>query len=136
MPYILSTLTAPQRYTSSKPTADGRGIPKIIRSVFIAGGHGVADKNFITPQGVVTKVSEDELAFLETVPSFGRHKSRGFITIMKSEPSRPENKIVDMASGDKSAPITPKKLQSEGKSEPTVGGEVEEPKRRGRPPKS
>src|ERR1700741_1221950 len=77
--YVYSTLTCPQEYTGWKPSPNGE--LRADRSVRIEGGHGVMNKHFLTPLGVMTEVSDDELAFLETVEAFQLHKANGFIKV-------------------------------------------------------
>ena len=84
MPHVFSTITNPVSYVEYEGTDTGRNRP-IKRSVTIKGGHGVAEaRNLVTPYGVATQVTEDELAFLEANPAFQRHKARGFLTVRKS----------------------------------------------------
>lgn len=102
MHYIYSTLTAPQIYTQTKP--GGGDIPVETGRVYIAGGSNVPDKYMVTPLGVATPVSDDELAILQENSVFLAHVKNGFITIRKSE-ADPEKVASDMETRDQSAPL-------------------------------
>lgn len=114
MPYVYSTATASIAYSSYKPSGPHAGSAQIERSIVIRGGANLAplrDKSqvvLITPRGAVTKVTDEELAFLESLESFKRHKKRGFMAVEGK--SQAIDKVVDagMCPQDKSAPLTPK----------------------------
>ena len=74
--------------------------------VTINGGHGMSNKHFVTPQGVVTQITEDELEMLLANPSFVRHMDKGFMSYDKKKVD-PAKKAKDMEEKDGSAPITP-----------------------------
>jgi hypothetical protein len=79
------------------------------RRFMVAGGHGLCNKNFVTPQGVVTVVEdEDTMNWLNSLDSFKRSIDRGYIRVTKRRED-PE-KIVkkDMNLRDGSSPKTPK----------------------------
>lgn len=101
--FILSTLTADQLYTSW--VKGGADLPIAERRVFVAGGANVANRKLVTPQGVVTKVSEDDLAVLEANEVFQLHKANGFITVSKSKPSDPDAAAASQEQRDAAAPL-------------------------------
>lgn len=105
--HVYSTLTSDHVFVvRGTPPAQGQPAP-ILKRVLINGGTGVANKRtLITPYGVHTEVSDDDLAVLEQDPSFQRFKQRGFIRVEKRE-SRPEIVAQDMAKDTGSAPLTP-----------------------------
>lgn len=111
MPYVYSTATCDGSYVEYKPDSSrGHGHSEIIKKVTIKGGHGVATKNFVTPKGVMTKVTDEELEFLLKNKSFQRHVKAGFMAYDKSKVD-PEKKAIDMAPGDNSRPLTPKDFE-------------------------
>lgn len=131
MPYVYSTLACDQEYTAWDIIGNGSDIKiKPGRSVLVKGGHGVANKNIITPQGVATRVSDEDVQFLMTVDAFKMHLNGGYVKI---EADKHETEVVaaDMARDDKSAPLTPQEYElgsdriSDGRS-----------KGRNRPPKA
>lgn len=104
--FIFSTLAAAVRYTNydkggaDLPVAVGDG-------VLIEGGTGVADKNLVTPRGVVTEVSPEQLVYLQQNPIFLLHKKNGFIAVEESAKD-PERVIGEgMQPQDASAQLTP-----------------------------
>lgn len=118
MPYVYSTGTNDTAYVDHKPDPDkNRGYSEIIRQVIIKGGHGRATKHLVTPKGVVTKVTEDELEFLLKNDSFQRHMKNGFISY-ENKKVEPEKKAADMAQADGSAPLTPKDFTESENSTP------------------
>lgn len=117
--YILSTLTADQEYTAYNK--GGGDLPIPAGSVLIAGGANVANKrNLVTPQGVVTKVSADQLAMLESNEVFQLHKANGYITVSERKPSDPDAAAASQASRDGSAPMVENDFE-EGKAPVSVG---------------
>lgn len=113
MPYIFSALTCDNEYADY--TKSGQGDKQIIRrTVKIAGGHGLMNKNFVTPQGaVVTEVTDEELEFLQTVNMFKEHVANGFITFDKKKGDA-DKVISDMSTRDKSAQIVPSDYEPGG----------------------
>lgn len=107
--YVYSTLACDQLYTVWTPidpvTKTG---PNHAGEVFIRGGAGVANsKTLITPSGVATEVTDEQLALLERCEDFRRHKENGYIRVEAR--SKDLDKVVaDMADSDKSRPYTPK----------------------------
>ncbi len=121
--YVVSTLTSSQAYTLFKnQDAEGKKIPRADRVVTVKGGHGVADSStLITPQGVVTEITEEQAALLNDVPMFKRHEKKGFVKILKKKPDAAKSSA-DLAQKDGSAPLTADSFE-EGKA-PTTGDDV------------
>lgn len=119
MPYVASTLSADVNYCAYGRTPTGNN--EVRRSVLIKGQANVADKHFITKDGVTTKVSNEELAFLRENPVFKMHEARGFVKICATE-SRAEN-TKDLEKKDASAPLTPKDYEVQGKKAPKTKAE-------------
>lgn len=115
MPYITSTMSAGVTYAIYKKTPGGLNI--IDREISINGGANVINKALVTPQGVVTKVSDEELELLKQNPVFKTHVDGGYIKITKTE--KKEN-TKDMTEKDKSAQPTEKDFTDQGKKAPKV----------------
>lgn len=90
--YIYSTLSASVAYE-----VDGG------REILIAGGANIPDKHFLTPQGVVTSVTEEDLALLKKSRVFDLHAKNGFLK-WHSKKVDVEQVIADMQGADDSAP--------------------------------
>lgn len=105
MHYIYSTLTASTVYAKYAPSGN-RDIPVIERKVMINGGANIADKHMVTPKGVVTQVTDEELALLENDYHFQEHVKHGFITVEKKH-AAVEKVVKNLTEKDKSAPLTP-----------------------------
>jgi len=112
MPFVLSTLSNAQNYTiyrktQNKPGVRDQGPRVVVGQVKINGGANIANKALVTPKGVVTEVTADQLKTLEACTSFQKHKDRGFITVLDKDPRHEVEKVAkDMTEKDKSAPLT------------------------------
>jgi hypothetical protein len=116
MPYVYSTLTASQRYQTY--TKSDNGIPSAERpSILIQGGSNVADKNFVTPRGVVTKVTAEQVKELQQNELFKTHVKNGFITIEDKEVDK-EKVVADLTQRSPDAPQVPQDFK-EGKAPET-----------------
>ena len=100
--YIYSTLTADQIYTSYKTSPNG--VPTATSNVLIKGGANLMTKHMVTPRGVVTEVTPEELAELRTNEVFKLHLSNGFLQISEAK-TDVEKAAADMTGRDQSAPI-------------------------------
>ncbi|EEV4189247.1 TPA: hypothetical protein PN979_003150 [Escherichia coli] len=115
--YIYSTLTGSQAYQVYRN--GGADLPIAERAILVAGGANLADKNFITPKGVVTTVSDEDLALLKQNPVFQLHKSNGFI-VVEEKPAPVEKVASDMEARDESAPLTDNDFIANGQKPPKV----------------
>lgn len=104
--YIYSTLSTDMKYAEYRDPVAGETVAIISRSVFIAGKANVADKHFVTPRGVMTKITDDEFAMLSKMPLFNLHKDNGYISFEKKS-TDVDKVVVNMKPRDVSAPITP-----------------------------
>ncbi len=106
MNYVYSTATCGTFYCFYKNNSE-KDLGIVAHKVEIKGGHGVSTpKTCITPRGVVTIVSDEDMEFLLKNDSFLKHVKKGFISYDKKEVN-PEKKAKDMAEKDGSAPLTP-----------------------------
>jgi hypothetical protein len=105
MPYVYSTLTAGQDYLNYVQGPADIKIPEG-NPVRIDGGHGVATKKLITPIGVATEVTDEELSYLRRNEGFKAHVKQGFIIVSESK-SDPEKVVPDMIGRDRSSPVVP-----------------------------
>jgi hypothetical protein len=116
MPYIYSTLTSSQRYQTYTPSENG--IPSAERpSILIQGGTNVADKNFVTPRGVVTKVTADQVKELQQNKLFQTHVKNGYITIEDKEVEK-DKVAADLTQRSPDAPLVPEDFK-DGKAPET-----------------
>lgn len=106
MPYVYSTMSADVAYTDWLPRTEGQHFDVPAKRVLIKGGHGVAGKHFITPRGVATQVTEEELALLEKNETFQRHMQAGFISVSDKKRNT-EVVSADMTTFDRSKDATP-----------------------------
>ena len=106
MPYVYSTLTADQLYSVYPPPEDidFKSIPVANQKIRISGGANVITKQFVTPKGIMTKVTDQQLQQLEKVAAFQNHKERGYITVESSRID-PDKAAKNMTTKDKSAPL-------------------------------
>lgn len=115
MPYIYSTLTADNTYVAYEQNERNK-THEIVGAITIKGGANLSSKNLITPQGVLTTVTDEELKKLQENPAFDRHVKRGFIRVEQKE-----QKIKKVAGGmtkkDKAAPRTPDDIKAKKNTE-------------------
>lgn len=117
MPYIYSTLTCDNAYVVY--SQGGADLKVKTGQIIIKGGVGVANSRLITPLGVATQVTEDELKLLEENAVFKLHKENGFIVVQESgKESDAEKVALDMTGRDESSPVTPSDYTSNKEDEP------------------
>lgn len=118
MPSIVSTMTHDVKYTLWQSNPGGINIPK--KFILIKGGHGVARRDAAgglhTPNGVVTAVTEDELAFLQADEVFCTHLKSGGVKVVSSAAAKaPEKVTLDMGQSP-DRPLTPKDSEKGGRA--------------------
>lgn len=109
--YVFSTLTANTAYAIYN--YESHDLPIIEKQIVIKGGANLADKNLVTPQGVMTEVSDEDLALLEQDYHFKDHIKNGFIKVEKRK-AEVEKAVKDMKDKDRSAPLTDKDFEKDG----------------------
>lgn len=108
MPYIYSTLTCGNSFAIYAVKNDPKALSRIVKRIEIHGGHGMKNpKALDTPMGVVTQVSDEDLALLQTLTSFRKQVDAGYL-VVDNKKTDPAKKAVDMNPKDASAPMTPK----------------------------
>ena len=116
MPHIVSTMTSPVAYTEWVSNPGGINIKK--RHVLINGGHGVARRDpaggLFTPNGVITKVTQEELDFLKTDSVFQQHLKEGAVKVISAV--TPADKAVKDMSVGLDRPLTAKDSEKGGRS--------------------
>lgn len=116
MHYVYSTASCSTAFVKykDKPEPEKRrnsiGHNEILKKVIIKGGHGISDKHFFTPFGVVTQVSDEDMDFLLQNESFKRAVNLGFMSYDKKRID-PEKKARNMEIKDGSSPLTPKDFE-------------------------
>ena len=106
--------------------AEGRpGDPKVVtKRIVIKGKANVADRRtLITPVGVMTRVSAEDMEFLQTRKSFLRHVAEGYIKFTQSKEDA-EDVAKDMVKKDKAAPKVKSDFKLKEGEEITVGSAV------------
>lgn len=114
MPYVFSTLTNDNRYTFYVKGGGDMKIPD--GGILIKGGTGVMNDRLITPIGVGTEVTDEELKMLESHELFCIHRDNGYIRV-ESKKADAEKVASDMKTQDGSSPLTPSSYTEDGKVE-------------------
>lgn len=123
MKFVVSKLAAGVHYTLYEKVAGGKKVA--VGSIAVKGGAGVTDKRtLITPQGVVTAISDTEAAQLKVDPVFKIHEKHGAVKILAMDPRDADRAASDL-DADKSAQLTADAYKRAGKTPPTTG-KVEE----------
>lgn len=104
---VYSTLATDVVYTNHK--AGGGDIPIPEAEVFIRGGAGVANARLITPMGVATPITPEQLTFLRDNRVFQMHEGAGYL-IVSEESVDPEKMAANMSASDPSRPLNETEL--------------------------
>lgn len=119
MPYIVSKLSSGQDYAFYTKGANGKPIREGVIS--INGGAGVAHKKtLVTPLGVVTSVTAEELKKLRTNPVFKAHEAEGYVKALDKDPRDADKAAADMQR-DASDQLTPGDYAAAGANPPQSG---------------
>ena len=108
--YVFSTLSNDQSYVSHEATPAGLQVEK--GAILVKGGANVANKNIITPRGVATKVTAEQLEQLRANYVFQQHEKNGFITISDKKEDA-DVVAADMKGRDESAPLVDQDFKKE-----------------------
>jgi hypothetical protein len=110
MNYVFSTATCGTDYHIYADSGN-RDVAIVKKKISIAGGHGLANKNLVTAKGVMTAISDEDLALLEKDVHFQNHVKAGFVCVEKRK-AEPEKVAANMEDRDGSAPVIPKNFES------------------------
>ena len=103
--YVFSKMACDVSYNDYIP--GGADLPIKTSSVLIKGGAGVANDRIITPLGICTEVTEEQVSQLNANGIFKLHRDNGFVTI-ESKNQDVEKVVADMTvESDPSSPLTP-----------------------------
>lgn len=116
--YVYSTLASDVAYTNHK--AGGGDMPIELPPVVIKGGAGIANERLVTPRGIVTEVTEQEVEYLRQNEVFKMHEKNGFVEVSESRVD-PDTAAADMTGRDNSAPLVPEDFKPE-EQPASVGG--------------
>lgn len=117
MPHVYSTLSNDTCYTNYEK--GGADMPVVRAKVLVKGGTNVANARLITPLGVVTTVTDEEMTELERNPVFQKHIQNGFVKVEKKKYD-PEKVAGSMKTRDLSAPVVPGDYSNE-QPKPVIG---------------
>ena len=120
--YIASKMAANVNYAIY--TKGQNGINVVKQVITINGGADVMDKKtLITPEGVVTVLSDEDFSKLQSNPIFVSHMERGVLKVCSNE--RNAENVSKELTKDTSAQLTPKDYKKQGKKKPkTAAGDV------------
>lgn len=111
--FIYSTLSADNCYATYEVNPANQ-LSKIEKNILIKGGTGVTNKHLITPRGVVTEVTEEELKHLEDNTCFKMHKDNGYIVVERHEEAV-EKVVKNMKEKDGGAQAVPEDFGPDSK---------------------
>lgn len=111
--YVFSTLSNDNVYANYAKAPNG-GLSEVSEKIHIAGGANVIGKHLITPHGVMTEVTENQMNILNNNFLFKQHMKSGHIVVRDTKVD-PEKAVKDgMEKTDGSAPVTPESLKALG----------------------
>jgi len=117
--FVFSTLASDVAYTNH--AQGGADLPIDLPPVLIKGGAGVANDRIVTPRGVATEVTEEQVEYLRANQVFQLHEKNGFVMVSESY-ADPDTVAADMTGRDNSAPVVPQDNIA-ADAETIVGGE-------------
>lgn len=120
---VFSTLASSVAYTNH--VQGGADLPIALEPVTIHGGAGVANDRIVTPRGVATRVTEEQVEYLRANPIFRLHEENGFVMVSDHDVA-PDIAAADMTGRDNSAPVVPQDNIA-GDAATVVGGEELDP---------
>ena len=120
--FIFSTLASDVAYTNH--AQGGADLPIELPPVLVKGGAGVMNDRIVTPRGVATEVTEEQVEYLRQNEIFKLHEKNGFVMVSDSY-ADPDTVAADMTGRDNSAPIVPQDNIAPD-AETVVGGEAVE----------
>ena len=125
MTLITSTMATDVVYSIYEKSASGLNVVK--KQVKVVGGTGVTNKvTLVTPEGVTTSVTDEELEALNQNKVFQKHVKNGFIKVQKTG----KKSTSDMEGKDASAQLVDADFEDKGQTPPAVvGGEETESKK-------
>lgn len=115
--YVYSTLSTDQLYTLY--VRGGNDIPRPDKQILVKGGANVANKHLWTPRGVVTEITEEELALLRDNKLFQIHEKNGYVKVDKAK-VEVEKAVSDMEPRDESSPLQPGDYEVENQAAPVL----------------
>ena len=105
MKMILSTLTEPQTVAITKKADNGALV--IVKRIHINGGANKIDRRtLVTPQGVVTELTDADFELLKQTDFYQRMEKRGHIRPVETKDAAEDTKKAGMKAKDKSAQKT------------------------------
>lgn len=107
--FIVSTATNDNHFPIYGDRAPGRA-PTVKGSITIKGKAGLPNKHLLTPRGVVTSVTSEELAELEKHKIYLRMRDNGWFTVVNADPRDADKIAADQAEGDGSKQLTKAEL--------------------------
>lgn len=99
--YVYSTLVADQAY----------GVKGSPETILIKGGSHITRKDLVTPYGIMTTITPEQLLALQENHVFNLHSENGFITV-DDKPRAVEDVVATMNSEDSSKPDTKESLEA------------------------
>lgn len=112
--YVYSTLTADNMYGPYNPGA--ADLPVRAGVVLIKGGANVVgSKHLITPRGVCTVITDEQLALCRADTTFAHHEKNGFISV-ETVQADADHVAANMTGRDLAAPLVPEDV-AEGEPE-------------------
>ncbi|URG13038.1 hypothetical protein B2_45 [Stenotrophomonas phage B2] len=114
--YVYSTLAADQAYSLGDPE----------KTLVIAGKANVANKHFLTPRGVATAVTEEQLHLLRQDRVFAAHLANEFLAISVAKKD-PDDMAASMNSSDAGQQSTPESLAKQAEAAAKAAGASKKP---------
>ena len=114
MAYVISKMGAGVDYTGYRKIVDGKNIRLAQEwKISIKGGNGVMERHtLVTPDGVITQITDEQAELLKNNELFKKHERRGYIRIVGSA-SAAEKVGKEIEKEDNSAQLTAEDFAAE-----------------------
>lgn len=110
--YVYSTMSQDVSY----PIWSDGEVKRVVEHIVINGGTGVVDKRLYTPNGVVTKVTQEQLAHLKNDRVFKLHEKNGFVKVSEENVNPEKVATEGMELRDQSAQLVPEDFENAPKT--------------------
>lgn len=141
MPFVISKLANDNKYPinesheKNKEAAKQSKILPRVKMLIIKGGSGVMGKNLITPDGVSTEVTQEEVEMLKKNTAFMRQMKRGYLKIM-NEKMDATKAASDLEGRDKSDQMVEQDFEPDKEPTTSVKKKKKDTKKKPKSPKS
>lgn len=114
MKLVLSTLSAPQSVCLTQKAPNGA--LRIVKRIMLNGGANVIDRRtLLTPQGIITEVSDKDFDLLKETDFWKRQEKAGYLRVVETKDAAEDTKKAGLKTKDRSSQKTEKDFSADAK---------------------